>query len=157
MFAASLLMCTILFGFIYTCLGCIERSGTDGCQEYLTFLSGYWMTAPLAWSHAFPIETMTDELPSIYFNLTALSVVSIWRVLLFARIVSIQFAIPYLSSLSWVLVLCMAVAFVALISAMQPMVAVMCATPATDAASTGKESASEEQVESGETTATADE
>lgn len=150
-------MCTILFGFIYTCLGCIERSGTDGYQKYLTFLSGYWMTAPLAWFYAFPIETMTDELPSIYFNLTAPSVVSIWRVLLFARIVSIQFAIPYLSSLSWVLVPCMAVAFVALIFAMLPMVAVMGATPATDVASTGEESTGEEKVESGETKETAEE
>ncbi len=124
-FAASIVMCTILFGFIYLCLGCVKRTEANPSQEYLTFLGAYWMTAPLAWPYAFPIETLTDELTSVHFNLTVLSVVSIWRVLLFARIVAIQFALPYLSSLTWVLVPCMVVAFGALVSAILPMVSIM--------------------------------
>jgi hypothetical protein len=88
-------------------------------------LTGYWLTAPLAWFYAFPIEAFSDEISSLRYNLTALSVVSIWRVLLFARISSIQFRIPFAVSLFWILIPCMIVAFFGLLSSMMSMVSIM--------------------------------
>ena len=75
--------------------------------------------------YAIPIEIMTDEINALRFNLTLLSIVSIWRVLLFSRVVSILFRVPYLAALTCILVPCMAVAFVALISRVLSVVTVM--------------------------------
>lgn len=124
-FGASILLCTIIYLFIGTCLSITKNRTFSWASGYKTFLTGYWMTAPLAWIYAFPIETMVDEITSLRFNLTALSVVSIWRVLLFSRIVSILYAIPFWCSLIWILVPCMAIAFYFLVSAILPMVAIM--------------------------------
>lgn len=70
-------------------------------------------------------EIMTDELTSLKFNLTMLSTVSIWRVLLFSRVVAIQFAVPMLAILSWILLPCMMIAFVAALAANMSMVSIM--------------------------------
>jgi hypothetical protein len=94
-------------------------------RHAIVFLTGYWLTAPLAWFYAFPIEAFSDEISSLRYNLTALSVVSIWRVLLFARISSIQFRIPFAVSLFWILIPCMIVAFFGLLSSMMSMVSIM--------------------------------
>ncbi len=124
-FGASLLLCTILFVCVMSCLGLIGRKNESIWRDYRVFLTGYWMTAPLAWLYAVPIETMADELSALRFNLTLLSIVSIWRVLLFARVVAIQFGLPMLGVLPWVLTPCMVIAFIALLSATLSMVSIM--------------------------------
>jgi hypothetical protein len=83
------------------------------------------MTAPLAWLYAIPIEIMADEMTSLRFNLTLLSIVSIWRVLLFSRVVAIQFGLRRWVPLLWILVPCMVIAFFALLSAQLSMVSLM--------------------------------
>lgn len=124
-FAASLIFGTIIFLFVTIGLVAIGRKSPSVWRDYRVFMTGYWMTAPLAWLYALPIEIMTDELTSLKFNLTMLSVVSIWRVLLFSRVVAIQFAVPMLAMLSWILLPCMMIAFVALLAANMSMVSIM--------------------------------
>lgn len=134
-FAASLILCAILFVFIRVCLAFGKRlpkrdmhSDTDSFvywRDFLVVLSGYWMTAPLAWLYAFPVEIVADEETALRFNLTMLSTVSIWRVALFARFLSIRYAVSAWVTLLWVLVPCMVIAFVALFSAMMSMVSIM--------------------------------
>ena len=51
-------------------------------NTYLTFLSLFWMTAPLAWIYAFPIERLIPPGTAMIANLFALFVVACWRVLL---------------------------------------------------------------------------
>lgn len=123
-FGASIILCTIIYLMVIGCLWIGWRQ-KPSARDYKVFLTGYWLTAPLAWLYAFPIETMASEIESLRFNLTALSVVSIWRVLLFSRVVSIIYAIAFWRSLVWVLVPCMAIAFYFLVSAILPMVSIM--------------------------------
>jgi hypothetical protein len=124
-FAASIVLCTILFLVVNVCLWMVSRRSDNLVQDYRIFLTGYWMTAPLAWLYAIPVETFASEVDSVRFNLAALSIVSIWRVLLFSRVLSILYAIPFYSSLLWVLAPCMVIAFGFLLSAIMPMVSIM--------------------------------
>ncbi len=124
-FGASVILCTILYLMVQGSLWIAGRREMPRIHHYKIFLTGYWLTAPLAWLYAFPVETMASEIESLRFNLTALSIVSIWRVLLFSRVVSIIYAIAFWRSLVWVLIPCMAIAFYFLVSAILPMVSIM--------------------------------
>lgn len=124
-FAASLLLSSLLFFWMWAGMALCGFRLVRPWRHALVFLTGYWLTAPLAWFYAFPIEAISDEVTSLRFNLTALSVVSIWRVLLFARISSIQFRIPFAVTLFWILVPCMVIAFFGLLSSMMSMVSIM--------------------------------
>lgn len=127
-FAASLVICTVLFIVVQICLAMtgVKRDPSKGLvRDYRIFLTGYWMTAPLAWLYAIPIEIMADEMTSLRFNLTLLSIVSIWRVLLFSRVVALQFGLRFWVPLFWILVPCMVIAFFALLSAQLSMVSLM--------------------------------
>ncbi|WP_182865650.1 hypothetical protein [Stieleria mannarensis] len=125
-FAASVLVSAILF-VVLRCFHAITRIDNPAgiVEDYRIFLSGYWMTAPLAWLYAIPIETMADEVAALRFNLTLLSIVSIWRVLLLARFVSVRYRVSLLAALSWVLAPCMAIAVVALFQRIMSMVSIM--------------------------------
>lgn len=124
-FGASLLIGSIVFVFVMIGLASSGRRSWNLWHDYRLFMTGYWMTAPLAWLYAFPIEIMTEELTALKFNLAMLSIVSIWRVLLFSRVIAIQFAVPMLAVLPMVLLPCMMIAFVALLSATLSMVSLM--------------------------------
>ena len=60
-------------------------------RTYRRFLTLYWMTAPLAWFYAIPFERFLDAGASTRANLMTLAVVSVWRVLLITRVVSVLF------------------------------------------------------------------
>ncbi|MEM6363198.1 MAG: hypothetical protein AAF745_02145 [Planctomycetota bacterium] len=92
---------------------------------FAMFLAGYWLTAPLAWLYGIPIEIVANEVDSLRFNLTMLSVVSIWRIALFARVISVLFRLDYACSLALILVPCMAIAFIAMLSSMLNVVGIM--------------------------------
>lgn len=124
-FAASLVLSSILFLWMWAAMATCGLTLVRPWRHALVFLTGYWLTAPLAWFYAFPIEAFSDEITSLRYNLTALSIVSIWRVLLFARITSIQFRIPFAVTLFWILVPCMIVAFFGLLSSIMSMVTIM--------------------------------
>ncbi|PHQ36447.1 hypothetical protein [Rhodopirellula bahusiensis] len=127
-FAASLVISMVLFFVVQICLamtGYKRDPRSNPLRDYRIFLIGYWMTAPLAWFYAVPIEVMADEVTSLRFNLTMLSIVSIWRVLLFSRVIAVQFGLRWWATLSWILVPCMVIAFFALLSAQLSMVSIM--------------------------------
>ena len=58
---------------------------------YRSFLSLYWMTAPLAWLYAIPVERFLSASGATSANLWLLAIVSIWRVLLITRVVMVLF------------------------------------------------------------------
>jgi hypothetical protein len=67
------------------------------------FMGAFWMTAPIAWIYAIPVERFFDSLDAAKANLTLLSVVSLWRVLLMARVLQVVCVVPFVRALLWVL------------------------------------------------------
>lgn len=57
--------------------------------NYVRFLSVYWMTAPLAWLYAIPVEQFLSQADAMRANLWLLAVVAAWRVALITRCASV--------------------------------------------------------------------
>jgi hypothetical protein len=88
--AASLVSSAVLFGLAYgvaVCKGGAKRGDTFGC--YLTFLGLFWMTAPLAWLYAVPYERFLSPVDATRANLLTLGGVSLWRVALMVRVLTV--------------------------------------------------------------------
>ena len=64
-----------------------EPVGAARCGT--SFFGLFWMTAPLAWLYAIPVERWCNDVDAARWNLTLLAVVATWRVLLMSRAVSI--------------------------------------------------------------------
>ena len=67
------------------------------------FMGLFWGTAPVAWLYAIPVERWAGSMEAAHFNLTLLAVVSLWRVLLMARVVCVLHAAAFWRALCWVL------------------------------------------------------
>lgn len=96
---ASLATSFVLHGIIF--LVATAKPGPDPSflVSYRRFLSLYWMTAPLAWLYALPVEQYASASDSVRVNLSLLGIVSLWRVLLMARCVSVLFGSSYIVAL----------------------------------------------------------
>ncbi len=129
-FGASLVLATILYVWTFpirkkTIASKHGQPDRNLVADFGVFLTGYWLTAPLAYFYAIPVEAMTDEVTAVRLNLLALSVVSIWRVLLFSRFVQVQYRLQLWVALTWVLIPSMAIAFIALMQRVLSVVAIM--------------------------------
>ena len=60
-------------------------------QSYRSFLGLYWMTAPLAWLYAVPVERFLFAAESTEANLWLLAIVSVWRVVLMTRVIAVVY------------------------------------------------------------------
>jgi len=56
------------------------------------FLSAFWMTGPLAWLYAIPVERFLGEVAAAQANLCLLGLVATWRVLLLSRVVQVLYS-----------------------------------------------------------------
>jgi hypothetical protein len=65
---------------------------------YWSFLGLYWMTAPLAWLYAIPVEHFLSEADATRANLWLLGIVSLWRVLLITRAASVLWNVWYMAA-----------------------------------------------------------
>jgi hypothetical protein len=72
-------------------------------RRYQAFLGLYWLTAPMAWLYAIPVERFFDASGSVRANLLLLGVVSVWRVLLMMRVVYVVYRRTVMSSMFVVL------------------------------------------------------
>lgn len=70
---------------------------------YRTLLTFYWWTAPLAWFYAVPVERWMSSGDAAYTNLYILAAVSLWRVLLITRAISVWLSASYFKILLVVL------------------------------------------------------
>jgi hypothetical protein len=90
-FAASLVTSFLLFLLVNG----VARARGVGLQPfwpaYRVFLSLYWMTAPLAWLYAIPVERMASAGEAMQANLWLLGTVAVWRVALMTRVVSVLY------------------------------------------------------------------
>lgn len=58
---------------------------------YLTFLGLFWMTAPMAWLYGIPYERFLTPIEALNVNQITLALVSVWRIALITRVLSVIF------------------------------------------------------------------
>jgi hypothetical protein len=104
----SLVSGTWLYCVLYGSL--VQRAAVDAdgnkppfWGRWRSFMGLFWMTAPVAWLYAIPVERISDSLIATKANLTLLGIVSLWRVVLMARVVQCLTGIRYAVVLLWVL------------------------------------------------------
>jgi hypothetical protein len=73
-------------------------------HPWRSFMGLFWMTAPIAWLYAIPVECFLDPVGAAKANITLLAIVSLWRVLLMGRVISVLNSVPFPRALAWVLV-----------------------------------------------------
>jgi hypothetical protein len=93
-FAVSTVMATVLL--MTTLIGPRKVSADDHPRKtgflrgrFLPFLGLFWMTAPLAWLYGIPYGRFADPLTATEAKVWTLGVVSVWRVLLMTRVLSV--------------------------------------------------------------------
>ena len=72
-------------------------------NQWTTFMALFWMTAPVAWLYAIPVERFFDSYRATQANLTLLAIVSLWRVLLMSRVLAVLLKLRFALTLGWVL------------------------------------------------------
>ena len=82
--------------------------------KFGAMLNVYWMTAPMACLYALPFERLMSPGLATRANLTLLAIVSIWRVTLMIRSVSVLFGASLVAASMPVMVFCLAIGYAAL-------------------------------------------
>ncbi len=90
-FGASLGTSFLLYCLVYLATWRRAVELPSFASTYVSFLSLYWMTAPLAWLYALPVERLMSAGNATLANLCLLGFVSIWRVTLMTRVVQVLF------------------------------------------------------------------
>ncbi len=89
--AASVGSSLLLFTLVVVA-GRLYRGGAGHVGRlYLQFLALYWMTAPLAWVYAIPVERFLSAPDSVRANLWLLGLVAAWRVVLIIRVICVLY------------------------------------------------------------------
>ncbi len=101
-FIASLV--TTVFVFIWVYFGIRLYSHAGRWLGFLTFLNLVWFTAPCAWLYGIPVERFTDLYTATIWNIGFLAAVSVWRVWLMVRAVTVLTGAPWLRVLLVILV-----------------------------------------------------
>ncbi len=94
-------------------------------KGYAIFLALYWMTAPLAWLYAIPVERFLSAADSVRANLWLLGIVSVWRVALITRVVSVIYRCKPIAAFFVVMLFADALAQAALSFVPLPIISVM--------------------------------
>jgi hypothetical protein len=92
---------------------------------YLRFLGLYWMTAPLAWLYAIPVERFMTPLGATQTNLALLGLVAAWRVWLMTCVVRDLFDTSRMAAWALVLLFADVVALVAIVAMPKPIFSIM--------------------------------
>lgn len=64
----------------------------------------FWMTAPIAWLYAIPVERIFDSYRAAVANLILLGIVSVWRIWLMSRTMAVLCQARFARALIWVLI-----------------------------------------------------
>lgn len=98
-FAVSLVTALLLLGAVLSIGSRHWLAVRPGRPHTLAFIGLFWCTAPLAWAYGIPWEhLLDDQATAVSANLWTLKVVSVWRVLLIARVIQVLFGTPWWSS-----------------------------------------------------------
>jgi hypothetical protein len=88
-YAASLATSFLLFALLFVVARNKGWEGPGFWTGYRSFLTLFWMTAPLAWLYGIPYERFLSPLGATQANLWTLGLVAVWRVGLMIRVVSV--------------------------------------------------------------------
>ena len=88
---ASLVTSLLLFLLVYLLSLRRYANVKSVFASYRTFLGLYWMTAPLAWLYAIPVERFLSAADSAGVNFWLLGIVALWRVILIIRVITVLF------------------------------------------------------------------
>lgn len=124
-FVASLAIGVPLFLVLY---GFSRLKGMEApgiLRAYRSFLGLYWMTAPLAWLYGIPYERFFPTAGAVEANLWTLALVSLWRVALMIRAVSVVFGMKVRIALPLVMLVADVAALTALAVVPMPVVSLM--------------------------------
>jgi len=124
-FVASLAISGPLFLAIYGFARWKGMGGPGIGRAYLSFLALYWMTAPLAWLYGIPYERFLSPVGATEANLCTLALVSVWRVALMIRVVSVVFDLRVRAALPLVMLVADVAALAALHLVPLPVIHVM--------------------------------
>jgi hypothetical protein len=72
-------------------------------RALVSFYGLFWMTAPIAWLYAIPVDRWYEPVEAAHWNVRLLATVSVWRVLLMSRVVSVIGEMPFLRAFGKVL------------------------------------------------------
>jgi hypothetical protein len=84
--------------------GYMDRERPPLWSAWPAFMGLFWMTAPIAWLYAIPVERFFDSVTAARANVCLLTIVSVWRVLLMARVFQVLHGAPFVMALFWVLI-----------------------------------------------------
>src|SRR5205085_6636802 len=87
--AASLVSSFVLFTICFVRVVNNDPDRPSFFAAYRSFLTLFWMTAPLAWLYALPYERFLGPGPATSANLWTLALVAAWRVAIMVRVVSV--------------------------------------------------------------------
>lgn len=73
-------------------------------QAWRAFMGVFWLTAPIAWLYAIPVERFMDSVSAAKANVALLGIVSLWRVLLMTRVIQVLSGVHILRAFLWVLI-----------------------------------------------------
>ena len=86
-FGASCVVAGALYVLIQLIL--LKKVEDSFTISFRQFLALFWMTAPLAFIYAIPVEELTGSLTAVKLNYWMLFIVACWRVWLFSRVIRI--------------------------------------------------------------------
>lgn len=89
--AASLVTSALLFAVVWLVSRGARPQWAVIPITYRSFLGVYWMTAPLAWLYAIPVERFSTAEQATAANLWLLGIVAAWRVALMVRVVLVLY------------------------------------------------------------------
>ncbi len=88
---ASLVTSLLLFLLVYLLSLRRHANVKNVFMSFRTFLGLYWLTAPLAWLYAIPVERFLSAANSAGVNFWLLGIVALWRVILIIRVITVLF------------------------------------------------------------------
>jgi hypothetical protein len=124
-FGASLVTSFGLYALVSAVARLRGTPDVDFWNRYRPFLTLYWMTAPLAWLYAIPVERFLSPGDATAANLWLLGLVSAWRVLLMIRVVAVVFRTGSVAATMTVLLFADAVVLVVLFLTPWPVIQFM--------------------------------
>lgn len=126
---ASLLSGTTLFLLVHGAAMLRHRRATGSRPSFLiayrTFLTLFWMTAPMAWLYAVPYERFMTPVDAVGVNLCTLGFVAAWRVVLITRVVQVIYGIHPAAAFFLVMLFADAVVFAAMTLIPTPIIDIM--------------------------------
>ncbi len=92
---ASVVSCALLYLLLLIVGQRSKDTPLQPLKRFGRFLGLYWMTAPLAWLYAIPVERWLEPVDAMRFNLYLLGIVALWRVLLISRAAAVLFGTSF--------------------------------------------------------------